>query len=149
MDGLRHRLTTKVAGNGYSPLLRSPRLPPTLPFLLFFQTLCVSAFIPHVPVALERSVTVLMKSRTTAPPPLAPGGRTWGGPRPRRDPSSSGGRAARSARASRTRSSPADRTRCDSRDEGRCGRRERECLSAEKATDRSAEEGSIRCCRSA
>src|SRR3972149_2750337 len=31
MDGLRHRLTTKVAGNGYSPLLRSPRLPPTLP----------------------------------------------------------------------------------------------------------------------
>ena len=36
---------TKVAGNGYSPLLRSPRLPPTLPFLLFFQTLCVSAFI--------------------------------------------------------------------------------------------------------
>ena len=30
MDGLRHRLTTKVAGNGYSPLLRSPRLPPTL-----------------------------------------------------------------------------------------------------------------------
>src|SRR3972149_2543725 len=30
MDGLRHRLMTKVAGNGYSPLLRSPRLPPTL-----------------------------------------------------------------------------------------------------------------------
>src|SRR3990172_12380909 len=44
MDGLRHRLTTKVAGNGYSPLLRSPRLPPTLlistsPFLTALEVL--------------------------------------------------------------------------------------------------------------